>query len=144
MMRIVLTFGTFDYLHPGHKFYLRQAKKKWEYLIVVIARDLSVLTWKGELPDHDEQYRLERVRKTKIADLVTLGDENDKMRVVREYRPDVICLGYDQQADEQVLLQYCKAQGFTPEICRIEPYKPELHKSSIKKKQWRYDTPRYI
>lgn len=143
-MRIVLTFGTFDYLHPGHKFYLRQAKKKWDYLIVVIARDLSVLAWKGELPDHDEQYRLERVRKTKIADLVTLGDEDDKMRVVREYRPDVICLGYDQKADEHVLLQYCKAQWFTPEIYRIDSYKPDLHKSSIKKKQRRYDTPRYI
>lgn len=71
-MNIVLTFGTFDYLHPGHKFYLRQAKKLGDYLITVIARDTNVLTTKGELPDHDEDTRLERVWQTKIPHLVVL------------------------------------------------------------------------
>jgi FAD synthetase len=71
-MKLVLTFGTFDYLHPGHKFYLRQAKKKGDYLVTVIARDLNVLQQKGECPDRNEEQRLEMLWKTKIPDLVVL------------------------------------------------------------------------
>jgi FAD synthetase len=144
-MQLVLTFGTFDYLHPGHKFYLRQAKKQGDYLVTIIARDKNVYEQKGDVPDHDEEERMNIVRESHIPDLVALWDEHDRYKVLSEYQPAVICLGYDQKADETKILAYCKEHGFVPSIKRIESYKPELHKSSLKKKQWwRYDTPRYI
>lgn len=143
-MKLILTFGTFDYLHPGHKFYLRQAKKKGDYLVTVIARDINVLQQKWELPDHDEDYRLNMIWKTKIPDLVVLWDEDDKFKALRDYQPSVICFGYDQHADETKIVDYCRSQGFVPEIYRIDSYKPELHKSSLKKKEWKYNTPKYI
>lgn len=35
----VMVFGVFDGLHPGHRAFLRQARKKGDKLIVVVARD---------------------------------------------------------------------------------------------------------
>lgn len=41
-MTVVLTFGTFDIFHPGHEYYLREAKKHGDKLVTVIARDQTV------------------------------------------------------------------------------------------------------
>lgn len=38
----VMAFGTFDLFHPGHQYYLSEASKSGDELIVVIARDLRV------------------------------------------------------------------------------------------------------
>jgi FAD synthetase len=40
--RVVMTFGTFDLLHPGHLHYLSEAKKLGDYLITIVARDATV------------------------------------------------------------------------------------------------------
>jgi|GEM_PF-7070934 glycerol-3-phosphate cytidylyltransferase-like family protein len=39
----VMTFGTFDIFHPGHRFYLSEAQKFARKMTVVIARDARVL-----------------------------------------------------------------------------------------------------
>jgi glycerol-3-phosphate cytidylyltransferase-like family protein len=39
---VVMTFGTFDYFHPGHKAYLKEAKQYGDYLITIVARDETV------------------------------------------------------------------------------------------------------
>ena len=41
-MKTVMTFGTFDLAHPGHIFYLNEAKKLGDKLITVIARDANL------------------------------------------------------------------------------------------------------
>ena len=48
-MKTVMAFGTFDLMHPGHEYFLRQAKKRGDYLIAVIARDSTVKKLKGKL-----------------------------------------------------------------------------------------------
>ncbi|MCD4694128.1 adenylyltransferase/cytidyltransferase family protein, partial [bacterium] len=50
----VMCFGTFDNLHLGHLFYLKEAKKFGDYLVVVIARDNNVKKIKGRCPREDE------------------------------------------------------------------------------------------
>lgn len=45
-MKKVMTFGTFDVFHPGHLYYLREAKKLGNYLVTVVARDETVLNIK--------------------------------------------------------------------------------------------------
>jgi len=40
---LVMTFGTFDRFHPGHEYYLREAKKLGDSLLTVIARDVTVI-----------------------------------------------------------------------------------------------------
>ena len=46
-MVTVMAFGTFDVLHPGHHFYLEQARKLGDNLVVVVARDANVKKLKG-------------------------------------------------------------------------------------------------
>lgn len=130
----VMAFGTFDILHPGHSYYLKNAKKYGNYLIVVIARDLTVKNIKGRFPSHMEQRRLEDVKKLDIADEVKLGYINDQLRIIEEEKPDIIALGYDQKAFTDKLFYKLKERGLIVDIVRIKGYKPNEYKSSIYKK----------
>ncbi len=38
----VMTFGTFDMFHPGHEYYLSEARKLGDTLITIVARDVTV------------------------------------------------------------------------------------------------------
>jgi cytidyltransferase-like protein len=40
--KVVMTFGTFDVFHPGHRFYLTEARKLGNRLIVIVALDSTV------------------------------------------------------------------------------------------------------
>ena len=90
--------GTFDILHPGHLDYFRQAKEHGDYLVVVVARDSSVIEEKDKPPMFGEPQRLEHVKEQPIVDKAVLGNEGNKLRIVEEEKPDVICLGYDQKS----------------------------------------------
>ena len=50
---------------------------------------------------------------------------------VREYRPDVIALGYDQEAFVEGLERLVFDELLDIKIVRLEAYKPEKYKSSI-------------
>ncbi len=135
-MKKVLVFGTFDILHPGHKYFLKQAKTYGDALIAVIARDLTVKQVKHEFPVNNERQRLEQVQKTEYVDKAILGSTgNDKYRIIEEINPDVICLGYDQTAFVQDLEAKLLEKSLKSEIVRIDAYKPSKYKSSYFKKQ---------
>ena len=72
----VMAFGTFDILHPGHLFYLAQAKKLGNKLIVIVARDNTVKRVKIRPPEHNENERLKKVQAQEYVDEAVLGDEN--------------------------------------------------------------------
>lgn len=133
-MMKVMAFGTFDILHKGHEYYLNEAKK-YGYLVVVVARDETVKRVKGRLPDKDEETRCSDVEALGIADEVMLGDKVDPLNIVEEIRPDVICLGYDQQAFTSDLKDQLGKRGINPKIVRIGSFHPEKYKSSKLRKQ---------
>ena len=130
----VMAFGTFDNLHPGHLSYLSQAGVFGDELIVVVARDQNVLKIKGHETHEDENMRREKVEGV-IADLeltgqAVLGSLKDKWEAVKNFRPEVICLGYDQKTDLKALNELIVSERFFCEIKRLEPFKPEKYKSS--------------
>jgi len=129
-MKKVIAFGTFDIFHEGHKNYLAQAKKLGEYLIVVVARDETVLRIKSEWTKNSEEERLEVVRENGIADEVVLGSLENKYAVIEKYRPDVIALGYDQRVNLLELTERLKNLKLKAEIVRLESFEPEKYKSS--------------
>ena len=130
MKKKVLTFGTFDLLHKGHEFYLKEAKKHGEELWVVVARDKTVKQIKGILPVEDEQERLSNVQSLDYVDKALLGKVGDKYAIIEEVNPDIICLGYDQVAFTDKLKEELEFRGLHPEIIRISSFKPEIYKSS--------------
>ena len=93
----VMVFGTFDIFHPGHRSFLKQAKKLGDYLIVVVARDKTVEITKKQKPINKEAIRVKIIKDSRLADKVILGGTGDKYAVIKKYRPDIICLGYDQK-----------------------------------------------
>ena len=94
----VMVFGTFDIFHKGHENFLKQARKYGEYLIVVVARGKTVLSVKKQKTLNSEYKRVVVLRDRKSIDEVVLGSLGDKYKVIKKYQPDVICLGYDQEA----------------------------------------------
>ncbi len=127
-----MAFGTFDLLHPGHKYFLRQAKKLGSYLIVVIARDSTVKKLKGNLPRQNENERLEAILSLNLADKAVMGDKGlNKYRVIEKYRPDIIALGYDQTSFVQGLKNKIEKFKLKTKIIRLKPYQAHKYKTSI-------------
>ena len=126
-----MAFGSFDILHEGHKHYLNEAKGYGDYLIVVVARDSNILRFKGRKPRNDENYRLNEIKKLGFVDKAVLGHKEDILEVLKEFNPDIICLGYDQKTiDEEKLRQELEKRKLKAEIIRAKPYKEDVYKSS--------------
>ena len=125
-----MAFGSFDVLHKGHEAYLKEAKSYGDYLIVIVAKDENILRFKGIKPKHDEEYRLKQVKRLDFVDEAVLGNKDDVFEVLGEFKPEVICLGYDQKIDERKLNLELEKRGLKAEIVRAKPFKPEIYKSS--------------
>ncbi len=123
----VLSCGTFDHLHPGHRSFLEQAAALGDELVVVVARDENVRHLKGRLPDHGEEERRSRVEALQLASRVVLGYPGPNfLRIVAELDPQIIALGYDQQAPARLRELFPAIQ-----LVVLQPYHPEKFKSSI-------------
>jgi cytidyltransferase-like protein len=129
-MKKVMAFGTFDIFHAGHKNYLAQAKALGDFLVVVIARDETVLRIKSEWTRNSEEERREVLEKSGLADEVVLGSLEDKYAALEKYRPSVIALGYDQVVDLPELTEQLKKRKLKAEIVRLKSFEPEKYKSS--------------
>lgn len=135
-MKKVIVFGTFDIFHEGHKDFFRQAKECGDLLIVVIARDKNVLEAKGRLPENNELARQKKISESKLADIVVLGELDDKYKVIEKYKPDVICLGYDQKVFLEELKEKLIEFGLSQaQVIRLNSFHPEIYKSSKLRKK---------
>jgi FAD synthetase len=129
-MRVVCA-GTFDHLHPGHIDFLIQASALGDELIVIVARDETVLRIKGIMPEHDENRRSMNVASTGIPDKVVLGRlQRDIFLILDELSPDIMALGYDQRVSEEEV----KARLPNCRVVRLKPFHPDRFKSSFYRK----------
>ncbi len=131
MKKIVMCFGTFDGLHPGHEDYFRQAKEHGDELFVVVARDTTVVDVKGNLPAINELDRLMCIKDHPLVDDARLGYPGDKYKIIEEVNPDILCLGYDQEAFTENLDAELARRGLSAMILRAEPFLPDMYKSSL-------------
>lgn len=129
--KLVMVFGTFDYLHAGHENLFKQARELGSEIITILARDKTVKKIKGHPPDHNEKERLKNLNATGWSDKVVFGNHGDKSRVVKDYRPDIIALGYDQFAFTFGLGKLLIDLKLDARIVRLKPYKPDMYKSSL-------------
>jgi len=120
MVKVMAT-GTFDLLHMGHIYYLREAKKLGDKLVVVVARDSTVRKLKHE-PVTPEKMRLDLIRELKVVDEAVLGHEDDMYAIVEEIKPDIIALGYDQIHDEEKIKHELKKRKLGVHVVRLPKY----------------------
>ncbi len=120
-MVTVMATGTFDILHMGHIYFLKEAKKLGDRLVVVVACDKTVRRLKHE-PVTSEKMRLNLIKELRMVDKAVLGKENDMFDVVEEINPDVIALGYDQIHDEKSLEKEMKNRNITANLVRLPKY----------------------
>ena len=130
MKKVVMCAGTFDIIHPGHLYYLSEAKKYGDRLVVVVARDSTSENFKGKKPVHNEKERLEGIRMLNIVNEAVLGNENDIFKIVEDIKPDVICLGYDQKVQKQEVEDELRKRNIKADVIRIGPYMQNIYKSS--------------
>ena len=124
----VLICGTFDTLHPGHRFVIREAMKKGE-VTVIVACDRNVVRIKGRRPEQTEQVRQSVLQNAFPAVTAVLGDPEDFLRPVREIMPDLILLGYDQQLPPGVT-----EEDLPCPVERLPSFRAEEFKSSLRRK----------
>lgn len=121
MVKVMAT-GTFDLLHLGHIYYLKEAKKLGDQLMVVVATDSTVRKLKHE-PINPEEIRLKLIKELRVVDEAYLGHEIDMYEIVEQIRPDIIALGFDQIHDEKKLQLELKNRKIDAQIVRLCEYK---------------------
>ena len=121
-MTRVLATGTFDLLHPGHVYFLTQARALGDELFVIVARDSNV-THKPK-PIVPEEQRLEMVNALGMVDKAFLGSETDMFEPLKLIKPDIITLGYDQAFDIDFLQKELANRGLPAKVVRV-PFSKE-------------------
>ena len=131
--KIVLAGGVFDIIHPGHIHTLNAAKALGDVLVVAIATDKTAQKMKKRPPLHNQELRRELVSYLSMVDRAVIGHEDDIFETVKEIKPNIIVLGYDQVHQEKFIDDGCKRINLNVEIVRLESPVPELSSSEIEK-----------
>jgi len=131
--KIVLAGGVFDIIHPGHIHTLNAAKALGGVLIVAIATDKTAKKMKKRTPLHNQELRRELVSYLSMVDKAIVGHEDDIFQTVKEVKPNIIVLGYDQVHQEKFISDGCKRINLNVEIVRLESPVPHLSSSEIEK-----------
>ena len=132
--KIVLAGGVFDIIHPGHIHTLNAAKALGGVLVVAIATDKTAQKMKKRSPLHNQELRRELVSCLSMVDRTVIGHEDDIFETVRDIKPDIIVLGYDQVHQEQFISDGCKRINLDVKIVRLQSPIPELSTSKIEEK----------
>lgn len=105
----VITYGTYDMFHYGHKRLLERAKALGDYLIVGVTSDDYDKT-RGKI--NNQQSLMERiaaVKATGIADEIIVEEyEGQKIDDIRRYGVDIFTVGSDWVGFFDYLNEYCK------------------------------------
>lgn len=108
-MKKVITYGSFDLFHFGHRRLLERAKKLGDYLIVGVTSDDYDRT-RGKI--NAEQSLVERiaaVKATGLADLVIVEEyDGQKIDDIKKYNVDTFAIGSDWEGKFDYLRNYCE------------------------------------
>jgi cytidyltransferase-like protein len=134
LKKIVLAGGVFDIIHPGHIHTLTAAKALGDVLVVAIATDKTAQKMKKMTPLHNQELRCELVSSLSMVDEAIVGHEEDIFETVKEIKPDIIALGYDQIHQEKFISDGCKRISLDVEIVRLQSPIPKLSSSEIERR----------
>ena len=111
-LKVGLTNGCFDLLHPGHVELLKRSRAACDRLVVALNTDASVRRLKGEArPVQNEHARSIVMAAIDSVDLVTLFDEDTPLRLIDLLRPDYLIKGADYTLATVVGADVVRAYG---------------------------------
>ena len=122
-------FGIFDGVHEGHRDFFLQARGYGDALIVILGRDSSARSLKSSAPRYSQEERIKLIRQEPWVNDVVL--ELSSYRVLQRLSPDIIGLGYDQQALWEDLQRWMIEVGKEIPIHFLKPYKPNKFHNSL-------------
>tara|TARA_B100000242_G_C42763918_1_gene355914 strand:+ start:131 stop:589 length:459 start_codon:yes stop_codon:yes gene_type:complete len=94
--RIGVCNGCFDYLHKGHKYLIKQAKKKTDKLILLINSDNSVKKIKGKFRPYEKlSVRKKKLISLREVNLVLSFNQTTPLKMIKNIKPDYIFKGSD-------------------------------------------------
>ena len=131
-IRVVLTGGVFDIIHPGHIHTLNAAKGLGDILVVVVASN-STATKKSDNIIHSQIQRQTLVESLQIVDVCVIGHQNNIFKTVQDIIPDIVALGYDQGHHEKYIADGCKKINPRIQVARLQSPVPDISSSEIKR-----------
>ena len=100
-LRVVMTNGCFDLIHPGHVSYLAAAAELGDILIVAVNNDDSVRRLKGESrPVNGLHARSTVLAGLRSVDYVVAFSEDTPAHLIERIAPDVLVKGGDYRVEE--------------------------------------------
>ncbi len=112
----VMTNGCFDLLHTGHLYFLQEARKLGDCLIVALNSDISVRRLKGsQRPVIGEKQRAYALAALACVDYVVVFRAKNLVREIESLQPDIYTKAGDYTLDrlhagERTALEACGAE----------------------------------
>ena len=117
---IVFTNGCFDIIHAGHVFYLKEARKFGDVLIIGLNSDSSVKKLKGESrPIFNQNERASVLSALQMVDHIVIFSEETPQDLITEIVPDVLVKGGDYTKEDIVGYDTVINAGGLVEIVRF-------------------------
>lgn len=132
-MTKVMIFGTFDHLHEGHRFLVRQAKAKG-VVVAVVGTDPTVHTIKGRPALQSLEKRAHALQDAFPDITVIPGSPKDFLEPIRAQKPDLLLFGYDQKLPPGITFDQLQCPWE-----RGEALEPHIYKSSLLSQERRRD-----
>ena len=112
IMKVGITFSTFDLLHAGHIKMLEEAKRVCDHLIVGLQLDPSIDRAEKNAPT---QTIIERYIQLKgcihVDEIVPYVTENDLLDILQSFKIDVRIVGDEYIEKQYTGRMYCEEKG---------------------------------
>ena len=109
---IGFTNGCFDLIHQGHIFYLKEARKMCDFLILALNSDNSIKKIKGkDRPILNQIERTEILKNFDFIDKILIFNEETPINLIKKIKPNVIFKGDDYSLNEVVGSKAIKKWG---------------------------------
>jgi len=108
-MKTIITYGTFDLFHDGHRNLLKRAKALGDRLIVgVTTEQFDIQRGKMNVVD-SLMRRIDSVRSCGFADEIIVEErEGQKISDIEKYDVDIFVIGSDWKGKFDYLKEYCE------------------------------------
>lgn len=121
-----MIFGVFDGLHQGHRYFISEARKKCDKLVVVLTLPEIVMLLKNKTPKHTYEKRAaDLLFFDNGLEIIPSDQDLGEWNIFKDRQPDIIFLGYDQHGIAKELEKLGKPFEF------IAAHHPEKYKSSL-------------